>query len=386
MRGADAVPGARVAADRGRLRRRAAAVTGAVLLALSACTSGDDEAGTTGSAPATSPADGAATHDAPPTASDPPTIPGPPTEPGPSPAGCDGRHVVEVTDAEGLRRALESARPGQVIRLADGRYEGSFVASAQAAEDNPIHLCGSRDAVLDGGDIDGDYTLHLRGAAHWLVSGLTVTGGKKGVMVDAGQGIRLEQLLVTSTGDEAIHLRTHSTENAVVGNTIRDTGLRKPQFGEGIYIGTSGRNWCQWTSCRPDRSDRNLIEGNDIAGTTAEAVDIKEGTRGGVLRGNTFDGSAMVEADSWVDVKGNGWTVEGNVGTASAEDGFQVHELVDGWGRDNVFAGNRAADVRGLAINVAGPRAIRDTTTVHCDNVVDGGAEQLSNVTCVAPR
>jgi nitrous oxidase accessory protein NosD len=386
VRGADAISRTRVPADRRPLRRRAGAVTAAVLLGLAACTSGNDEAGSAGSAPTASPDGDPTTQAAPPTGTAPPTTAGPPTAATPSPAGCDGRQVVEVADAAGLRRALERARPGQIIRVADGRYEGTFVASAQADASNPISLCGSRDAVLDGGDIDGDYTLHLSGATHWQVSGLTVTGGKKGVMVDAGVGIRLEGLLVTSTGDEAIHLRTDSTDNAVVGNTIRDTGLRKPQFGEGIYIGTSESNWCQWTGCRPDRSDRNLVEGNDIAGTTAEAVDIKEGTEGGVLRGNTFDGSAMVEADSWVDVKGNGWTVEENVGTASPEDGFQVHELVDGWGRDNVFAGNTARGVPGLAINVAGPRAIRDTTTVTCDNVVDAGAGQLSNVSCSARR
>ena len=166
------------------------------------------------------------------------------------------------------------------------------------------------------GDVDGDYTLHLSGAAYWLVSGFTVTGGQKGVMVDAGVGHRIEGLLVTSMGDEAIHLRSHSTDNVVVGNTIRDTGLRKPKFGEGIYIGSAESNWCQLTECQPDRSDRNLIEGNDIAGTTAEAVDIKEGTSNGVVRGNVFDGSAMVEADSWVDVKGNAWTIEDNTGTS----------------------------------------------------------------------
>jgi hypothetical protein len=183
-------------------------------------------------------------------------------------------------------------------------------------------------------------------------------------------------------GDEAIHLRTHSTNNVVVGNTIRNTGLRKPKFGEGIYVGSAESNWCQLTDCKPDRSDGNLIEGNDIAGTRAESVDIKEGTSDGVLRGNTFDGGAMVDSDSWVDVKGNGWSVVDNVGTGSTADGFQVHEVVDGWGRDTVFSGNKVKDVAGLAINAAGPRAMRDSTTVACDNDADGAADGMSNVSC----
>jgi len=288
--------------------------------------------------------------------------------------------VVEVSGAEQLHDALEAAAPGQTIRLADGTYPGSFTATATAPSDRPIVLCGSRDAILDGGDVEGDYTLHLKGATGWHLHGFTVTGGLKGVMVDAGTGHRIEGLLVTSMGDEAIHLRTHSSDNAVVGNTIRDTGLRKPGFGEGIYVGSAESNWCQLTDCRPDRSDRNLIEGNDIAGTTAEAVDVKEGTSDGVLRGNTFDGAAMVEADSWVDVKGNGWRIEGNTGTSTPADGFQVHEIVDGWGRGTVFTGNVVHGVPELAINVAGPRTIRNATTVTCDNAVDTG--RLSNVTC----
>jgi nitrous oxidase accessory protein NosD len=357
----------------GRMRRPSGLLAAACLVLLAACTSGG-----TGGAEAEPSPSAPSTSAAAPSSAAPSPVPVPTTPVG----GCDGERVVEVSTARDLQAALDAARAGQVIRLADGRYEGNFVASAQAGADAPIRLCGGRGAVLDGGDVDGDYTLHLSGATHWQVSGLTVTGGQKGVMVDAGSGIRIEGLLVTSMGDEAIHLRTNSSDNAVVGNTIRDTGLRKPKFGEGVYVGSAESNWCQLTDCRPDRSDRNLVEGNDIAGTTAEAVDIKEGTSDGVLRGNTFDGAAMVEADSWVDVKGNGWTIEGNTGTSTSADGFQVHEVVDGWGRDTVFSGNAVGGVPGLAINVAGPRAIRNTTTVSCDNDAGDAGGGLSNVSC----
>jgi hypothetical protein len=202
-------------------------------------------------------------------------------------------------------------------------------------------------------------------------------------MVDSGVGNRIEGLLVTSMGDEAIHLRRTSTGNAVVGNTVRDTGLLKPKFGEGIYIGSAKSNWCRLTACGPDRSDGNVIEGNDIAGTTAEAVDIKEGTSDGVLRGNVFDGSHIVKADSWVDVKGNSWTIEGNTGTSSPQDGFQVHEVVDGWGQDTVFSGNTAnVNAPGYGFNVAGPSELQSSTKVRCDNVTDGAESGMSNVAC----
>jgi hypothetical protein len=343
------------------------------LLALSACadvSTGPSSAPPTGDAPTYSP---------PPLSE--PAEPSATTGGDPPPESCRGKATVEVATADELTEALDAARPGTTIQLAPGRYEGNFEASAKGTDEEPIRLCGSRDAVLDGGDIDGDYTLHLEGADHWQLTGFTVTGGKKGVMVDAGTGNRIEFLLVTSMGDEAIHLRTNSTSNAVVGNTVRDTGLRKPKYGEGIYVGSAESNWCRQTGCEPDHSDDNVIARNDIAGTTAEAVDIKEGTTGGRLTGNTFDGAAMVEADSWVDVKGNDWVIDGNRGSGSPEDGFQVHEVVDGWGRGNVFTGNTAADISGLVVNAAGPRELRASTTVRCDNTSTGDAGR-SNVEC----
>jgi parallel beta-helix repeat protein len=320
-----------------------------------------------------------------PSASATPTAPSPVSAPASGPAGCTGGgQPVDVTTAAELQRALDRAVPGQAIRLADGRYPGAFTASAKATAETPIRLCGSAAAVLDGGAGQNDYTLHLSAASYWQVVGLTVSGGQKGVMVDAGVGNRLEGLTVTSVGDEAIHLRANSTDNVVSGNTVRGTGGHRAKFGEGIYVGSAESNWCQITECQPDRSDRNVIEGNDVSGTTAEAVDIKEGTSGGVLRGNTFDGSAMVQSDSWVDVKGNGWRIEGNTGTAAPTDGFQVHEAVAGWGRDNVFSGNTGTvGATGYVVDVAGPSAIRDSTTVSCDNNATGAASGVSNVACV---
>ena len=347
------------------------------LVALSACSS--DSTGSTSASPTSSSAPTPRTT-TPTTA--PPSPEATPGGTAPMPEACAAAAgVVEVADAVALEAALEEARPGQVIRLAAGTYEGNFIAQTAATPDAPIVLCGSRDAVIDGGAIDGDYALHLQRASSWHLLGFTVTGGNKGVMVDSGTGHRIEGLLVTSMGDEAIHLRTNSSDNAVVGNTVRDTGLRKPKFGEGIYVGSAESNWCRQTGCQPDRSDRNLIEGNDIAGTTAEAVDIKEGTTGGILRGNTFDGSAMVDTDSWVDVKGNDWLIQGNTGTASPTDGFQVHDVTDGWGLGNVFSDNRAAGFTELAINAAGNRTLRASTTVGCDNSGVGGTA-LSNVPC----
>ena len=287
--------------------------------------------------------------------------------------------TVTVSTAKQLKKALKAAKPGTSIRLKPGVYSGKFTLAAQGTEKRPVELCGPRDAVLDGGGTSKGYVLHLDGAAYVTVSGLSVQNGQKGVMADATTHSVIDGLHVSQIGDEAIHLRNFSTDNTVSNNTIRETGLRKPKFGEGVYVGTAESNWGDVTGGKPDASDRNTVEGNDIAETTSESVDLKEGTSSGVLRDNTFDGSLITGADSWVDVKGNDWLIEGNSGQNSPLDGFQTHEIVDGWGTDNVFRDN-TAEVNGDGFGYSITPKLDNV--VECSNEASGAAEGLSNMKC----
>ena len=300
----------------------------------------------------------------------------------PASAACP-QPTVPVSTAGELQAALDEAAPGAVIGLAPGSYPGTFTLARSGTPEAPLTVCGPADAVLDGGRIDDGYVLHLDGVSDVVVSGFSIRNGQKGLMADRTTRSVISGLTVSRVGDEAIHLRDHSTDNLVTGNTISETGARKPKFGEGIYVGTAESNWCDITDCEPDASDRNTISGNTISATTAESIDIKEGTSGGTVEGNVFDGSALEEddADSWVDVKGNDWVIAGNSGTDSPADGFQTHEIVDGWGTRNVFRGNTAA--------VNGPGHGFSITpeldnVVECSNTASGAGEGLSNLECSA--
>jgi hypothetical protein len=230
---------------------------------------------------------------------------------------------VRVGTAAELTDALAAAGPGTVIRLADGVYSGTFTANRSGTAAAPVFLCGSPAAILDGGSVTGGYVLHLESVAHWRVSGFEIRNGQKGVILDSATDVGLQDLTVRQIGDEAVHLRRNSTGNVVRGLRISGTGQRRDKFGEGIYVGSAESNWCEITGCQPDRSDRNAVLENTITGTTSESVDIKEGTSGGILAGNSFDGTGMTAADSWVDVKGNGWLITGNRGVVSTKDGFR---------------------------------------------------------------
>jgi len=298
------------------------------------------------------------------------------------PVTCPAETVV-VGDADELTAALAAAQPGDTIRLEDATYSGNFIAAAVGTAEQPIFLCGGPDAVLDGGDVEEGYVMQLDGAAYWRLVGFTVRNGQKGVMADATTQSVLQGLVVEEIGDEAIHLRTQSTHNVVLDNTIRDTGNRRDEYGEGVYVGTAESNWAEYNDGEVDRSDYNLVQGNDIADTGSESVDIKEGTTGGAVVGNTFDGEGMSGADSWVDIKGSGWLIAGNTGRNSPGEGFQTHHILDDWGSDNVFTGNVSdPGTDGEDFYIHDPD--ETDNEVRCDNTLSTGDAIASNVDCTS--
>jgi hypothetical protein len=339
-------------------------------------------AGTT--APPSSPAPSDSPTATAPTASTPTGSGEPLAEPAPPAVGTSAGSALRVDNSTELRAALADAAPGQVLELADAVYQGRFVIERSGSQGAPIVLRGSSRAVLDGGAVGSGYTLHLDGADHVRVEGVTVRGGQKGVVLDEADHVVLSGLDVGHTGMEAVHFRTSSSDNRLEASAVHDTGLVEPGFGEGVYIGSATSNWGKYgDGGGPDRSDRNVVVGNRIYEVTAENIDVKEGTSAGVISGNTLDGAGLTGehyADSWIDLKGNGYLVAENTGAHSLLDGFQTHVQLTGWGQRNVFRGNRLT-VGGDGVGINVHRADVSTgNVVACDNLVVDA--DLANVPC----
>ncbi|WP_051581203.1 hypothetical protein [Pseudonocardia acaciae] len=255
---------------------------------------------------------------------------------------------VPVANSSALTAALASARPGDTIELADGRYAGQFKAAGSGTAANPIALVGSCRAILDGGGTGAGYALHLNGANHWRLSGFTVTGAQKGVMTDRSNNTVLSHLTVGNTGMEAVHFGNFSSNNVVQSSMIHNTGKANPKFGEGVYFGTAKSNWGSKSGGQPDASNNNRALGNSFRAITGENIDVKEATSGGVIAGNTFDGSGISGAnfaDSVLDMKGVRYRVLNNRtsgASASLKNGFQTHVITDPAtsGCNNTFTNN----------------------------------------------
>lgn len=279
--------------------------------------------------------------------------------------------AIGVSTAAQLKAALTAARPGDTIQLADGTYRGNFKTSTAGAAASRITLTGSSKAVLSA---SGGYGLHLDGASYWTVKGISVTGGQKGIVTDGANGVVIDSVSIHDLGMEGVHFRKSSKNGIIKNSTIRDTGKDGRGMGEGVYVGSAGGT--------DDKSDNVQILDNTIGpGVGAENVDVKEGTTGTKIIGNTFDGSGLTGVhfdDSWVDVKGNDVLVENNTGRHTTNNGYETHTQQPGWGCGTVFRGNKS-DLSGAtgagryAFNITNYDAADCPVTIALDNTVTGG-------------
>jgi hypothetical protein len=325
----------------------------------------------------------------------------------------DRHRTFHVSTAAELVEALATVDPGDTIRLRPGIYTvpagtpaippatiPEFGSSRSGTPRHPIRMTGPASAVLQGGP---GYGFHLV-ASHWRLDGFTVTRSIKGVVLDGANDNVLTNLTVYDIRDEGVHFRSFSSDNTVERSWIYNTGITyvafdgttqtgQPGFGEGVYLGSAVSNWGRFSAGGPDTCDRNRVLRNRIGpNIAAEGVDIKEGTTGGVIRSNSFDGagiSGQNSGDSVIDAKGSGYLIEKNAvanttHTAVLKDGFQTHRIsnagtpIPGSGNDNVFQGNTIdLESTGFGVNVNS----QTTGNVVCsDNTVVAAGSGAANV------
>lgn len=301
-------------------------------------------------------------------------------------------NIINVSTAAQLKDALLNAKPLDEIVMDDGVYKGKFVidASADGSATKPIILRGSRNVVLDAENINTGYVLHLQ-ADYWIIKGFTLTNGLKGLMTDGANRNIIDGIKVHNIGEEGIHLRRFSSFNTIQNVEVTDVGLKTPDYGEGIYIGSAKSNWATYTNGNPDLCDSNKILNNKIGpNITAECIDVKEGTTAGIIRGNTFDATGITGAnsgDSWIDVKGNNYLIENNMGTNPGgsifKDGYQVHVALQGWGNNNLFKNNTCAvNATGYGFNIqlSGSNGTTTGNKVYNNNIVTGATSGVANI------
>ncbi|MEF2977449.1 right-handed parallel beta-helix repeat-containing protein [Subtercola sp. YIM 133946] len=290
--------------------------------------------------------------------------------------------TTTVSTSSALQRALGAAKPGTVIRIQPGTYNHVFTVKTAGTADKPIWICGSARVIINGGALTSGYGIHIDSSSYVVLTGMTVENALKGIVVDNSQHITVSDVTVHDIGQEGIHLRTNTTDSVVAGSSVSKTGLHTPIYGEGVYVGSYYGNWCVYTDCQPDQSDRNLIADNTIFATKAEAVDVKEGSTNGSIVWNTVNADDSTSTDRWIVIRSNGWFVADNAGSSDrGGSGIVVYSPPpSGYGKDNVITRN-AADFSGKPGSYA-VEVRNGNNTVSCDNTSDGQLEATTNVQC----
>lgn len=263
--------------------------------------------------------------------------------------------IVTCSTVTQIQNALKNAQAGDRIIVKSGSYRGStsssghssayFYSSKNGTAANPITIQSenpSSPAILKGQNTSTGYVLYLTGD-YWQVLDIKINTGKNGVMLDNSNGSFFQNVEVYYVGQEAVHVRDGSSNNYFDDCLVYNTGLYIEDYGEGFYIGSDYTKWNSYTK----ECDNNIINSCDIWNTTAESVDIKEGTTGTEVKWCNFHGDGMTGAnggDSFIDAKGNDAKIHDNKGyrenDADVIDAFQVHVKSTGWGYNNDFYNN----------------------------------------------
>lgn len=150
-------------------------------------------------------------------------------------AGSAGAaEIVVGTEPDALRKAIQAAAPGDVLRLGNAHYDGPIVI------DRPLTLVGGRDSRVVG---DGTGTVISVQADDVTVKGLYITGsGRKLDKLDSGialaKGTRLARVEGNRIIMNLIGVDVQGAIDATVsGNTIVGrTDLHRAEMGSGIYV------------------------------------------------------------------------------------------------------------------------------------------------------
>jgi len=302
-------------------------------------------------------------------------------------------HVAPGRDGEAtIQAAVGSARPGDIIELAPGRYLQNVRSVRNGSPGQPIIIRGPADAVLSGAgasrifEINHDY-IELHG---FTIDGkvgdgssmdsyrdklLYVIGGKPG---DGVTGLRVIGMKFLNAGGECLRLRYFAQKNEVADSEFRNCGAYDFRFndggknGEGVYIGTAPEQLGGQGAPdkRVDHSNDNWVHDNVFDTQGNECVDIKEGSSGNIVERNRCTGQLDPESGGF-DSRGNGNVFRQNVVFDNIGAGVRLGGDTASDGIENQVYGNTFRNNKQGALKIQ-----RAPQAKICENVLENNGKR----------
>lgn len=265
--------------------------------------------------------------------------------------------TVNVSTYNEFKDAINNASPGDTIVLAAGiTISGGFkiLDGVDGEPGNRITIksaSSTNKATIKGSG--GGTALSIKGH-YWTLQDLKITYAQKGVVFDNANYGEVINCEVYGTQMEAIHFRDGSDNGLVDNCHIYDTGTTRPEYGEGVYVGTDKGSWDKYSEDVYNTVIKNTTFGPNVR---AEHVDIKEGTLGTIVEYCTFDGTGISgenSADTFINDKGKDAIIRHNVGNKNGNDTIRAFGDISnrgtynsgegGWWYGNTFNGASSSD------------------------------------------
>ncbi len=254
--------------------------------------------------------------------------------------------VVAVNDGDDLQAKIDAASGGDVLQLGPGTYAGFKLSDRHFTAEKPLVIRaapGAKPLIL-GKNHEG-YLAKITNCSYLVFDGLTMENSNQPVYCVGIDHVIFVNLEIHNTGQEVIHVRGASSYVDVLHCRLYDTGHTKPQWCEGVYIGTGQPPF--------ESVEHVWIEGNEIYRTgNAEAINIKSRAFHVTIRGNKVHDLAPGTATQYNCA---------GISLEAADLTFRPGEDTDVWIEDNEIYDVRFGRwANGIQSSTMGPRIVRN--------------------------
>ena len=185
----------------------------------------------------------------------------------------DNSRIVEVGDSLELTAALDAARPGDVIRLRNGVYNGPFEITASGTLNDPI--------IIRGDSLEG--VRIIQSVRDWPAYDASTRGQWQCWNKDANLTVRgshtyVERLTIDG-GNWGIKLRARAPQDAIV---IRNTRITNVYCGISLWEDEHSRHYICDNTLEGRLTQNDRVQDNDVN---------FDGKKGWGVEGITFNGN-----------------------------------------------------------------------------------------------
>jgi hypothetical protein len=282
--------------------------------------------------------------------------------------GADAAAGTGAAPLRTIQQAIDRARPGTVIHLAAGSYDGKVVTRASGLPGARIvvegpasgtatlfgtgHVVAIRNSyyTLRGFTIDGQRQVESRyplsawpttlsQIRQFKASVAALVSNDRLMYIDSGSGHAgvtgtiIDRMTLTGAGGECVRIRDNATDTTIENSIIRYCGMYPKEIagrftyhnGEGVYIGTSPKS-TGLPGHQDDQSSGNIVTGDTITTYGSECFDVKENSYRNILSNSLCADNTEPSQDqgSNVELRGYANTVVGDRLSTSAGYGLKI--------------------------------------------------------------